>query len=395
LEEYKGKIQKWDEHTSTSPGSNMHLGHLKAYWARHNFAKDSDEEAELESIRENILRGHLILLNYALQFGYSFDYWKMVVNAMLEKDPGTPKIHRLRVIHLYEADYNLILAVKWRQLMHFACDKGFVNRNQFGSGHEAMDLAFLLELEYEITRLTRKTILHFDNDATACYDRINVCIGNAIGRKYGMAKNICIVQGRTLAEARYHLKTKLGISEEWVQHCKLRPMFGNGQGAGDSAFKWLFMSSTLFDLYEDGAKGSVFESPDGSWSIEVKIAGFVDDVRNSTNDFGNNNVTLEELTAQASKESQLWHDIMWVCNQKLELNKCGYHALVYEFLTSGEPKIVNNPESTLLVYDHVGQPLQIQQWPANKAKQYLGTKKSISNHAPQLETLTAKCNEFA
>jgi hypothetical protein len=121
----------------------------------------------------------------------------------------------------------------------------------------------------------------------------------------------------------------------------------------------------------------------------------VDDVRNSTNDFGNNNVTLEELTAQASKESQLWHDIMWVCNQKLELNKCGYHALVYEFLTSGEPKIVNNPESTLLVYDHVGQPLQIQQWPANKAKQYLGTKKSISNHAPQLETLTAKCNEFA
>jgi hypothetical protein len=50
LEEYKGKIQKWDERTSTSPGSNMHLGHLKAYWARHNFAKDSDKEAELESI---------------------------------------------------------------------------------------------------------------------------------------------------------------------------------------------------------------------------------------------------------------------------------------------------------------------------------------------------------
>jgi hypothetical protein len=27
--EYKGKIQKWDERTSTSPGNNMHLGHLK------------------------------------------------------------------------------------------------------------------------------------------------------------------------------------------------------------------------------------------------------------------------------------------------------------------------------------------------------------------------------
>jgi hypothetical protein len=33
MEEYKGKIQKWDEQTSTSPGTNMHLRHhLKAFW---------------------------------------------------------------------------------------------------------------------------------------------------------------------------------------------------------------------------------------------------------------------------------------------------------------------------------------------------------------------------
>ena len=31
LQEYQGKIKVWDERTSTSPLSNMHLGHLKAY----------------------------------------------------------------------------------------------------------------------------------------------------------------------------------------------------------------------------------------------------------------------------------------------------------------------------------------------------------------------------
>jgi hypothetical protein len=30
------------------------------------------------------------------------------------------KIHRLRVIHLYEADLNLLWVVKWRESMHKA-----------------------------------------------------------------------------------------------------------------------------------------------------------------------------------------------------------------------------------------------------------------------------------
>ena len=38
-EEYEGNIKAWDVRTSTSPGTNMHLGHLKAYFARHNLTK--------------------------------------------------------------------------------------------------------------------------------------------------------------------------------------------------------------------------------------------------------------------------------------------------------------------------------------------------------------------
>jgi hypothetical protein len=39
---------------------------------------------------------------------------------MILKEPDNHKIHRLRVLHPFEADYNLILGVKWRQLMRHA-----------------------------------------------------------------------------------------------------------------------------------------------------------------------------------------------------------------------------------------------------------------------------------
>jgi hypothetical protein len=396
-EEYKGKITNWDERTSTSPGSNMHIGHLKAYWSRHLLPEESEEAVALEVARDSILQGHLTLLNYALQNGYSFDSWKVVVNTMLEKDPGIPKIHRLRVIHLYEADYNLILAVKWRQLLKFACDKGYVNDNLFGSqpGKEALDSCFLRELEYEITRLTRKPIIHFDNDATSCYDRIPVFIANVISRKYGMDRRVCMVQGRTLAEAKYYLKTKLGISETYVQHSRAHPMFGNGQGAGDSPQKWLFMSSTLFDIYEPKAAGSKFASPDGNLEVEVKLIGFVDDVRNSTNLFDQDEAPMEQLVQAATDDSQLWHDLLLVCNQSLELTKCGYHTMGYEFDPTGLPSLIDTPESSITITDASGNALPISQWPNSKAAKYLGTKKSISNQQPQFEELRAKCNEFA
>ena len=171
-EEYRGKHKAWDESTSTSPTSNMHLGHLQAYWADHTLADGSQDSSNLEETRKRILKGHLLVLNYAIQFGYSFDKWKCIINTMLEKDHGLPKIHRLRVIHLYEGNYNSILGVNWRQVLHHAISKGLIKEGCYGSqpGKEATNALFIHEMEYEISRLTQKASLHLDNDSTSCYD---------------------------------------------------------------------------------------------------------------------------------------------------------------------------------------------------------------------------------
>ena len=114
------KYKFWPENTSTSP-SGRHLGHYRSLLP--NLPVHSEATEELDAKRQDLVNMHHAVTDYALTHGYSYCRWKKVVNVMLEKEPGNPKIHRLRVIHLYEADYNLILGVKWRELIHHCEDK--------------------------------------------------------------------------------------------------------------------------------------------------------------------------------------------------------------------------------------------------------------------------------
>jgi hypothetical protein len=53
---------------------------------------------------------------------------------MIEKDPSNPWIKQLRVIHLFEADYNFCLKQLWGQRLMFQGEDNKCFRNQqFGS----------------------------------------------------------------------------------------------------------------------------------------------------------------------------------------------------------------------------------------------------------------------
>ena len=67
---------------------------------------------ELNHMQNAIRQLHLQLINYAFERGYSFQRLQKVANSILFKEPNNIKIHRTRVIHLYEADYNLVLGLK-------------------------------------------------------------------------------------------------------------------------------------------------------------------------------------------------------------------------------------------------------------------------------------------
>ena len=183
---------------------------------------------------------------------------------MLQKDPNNPRIHRLRIIHIYEADYNLLLATKWRQAMQHAEDNKLLNEGLYGSrpGRSAHDPALIEVLQNEIYRMSMKSGVNFDLDATSCYDRILPSIAAISCRRLGMNSSLIHTNMLTLESAKYHLKTQLGISKGYYTHTPESPIFGTGQGSGNSPIIWCFVCSVLFDALESMAHGAEFTSYD-------------------------------------------------------------------------------------------------------------------------------------
>lgn len=99
-EEFEAGIRKWRESMSTSP-SGRHLGTYKC------FVRQGKQKEE----KEQILRTLTGAINTAFKKGHSVRRWCKVHNIMLKKDQNDPKPHRVRVIHIIEADYNMTTKV--------------------------------------------------------------------------------------------------------------------------------------------------------------------------------------------------------------------------------------------------------------------------------------------
>jgi hypothetical protein len=107
-------FKKWKEETSTSP-SGCHLG-LRRIPAFTTSTK------ELEKIWNDIQQIHADIIDLPILWGFSPNRWKTIVNAMLKKVAGKPLLHKLRVIHVLEADYNLALKIIFGRRLMANCE---------------------------------------------------------------------------------------------------------------------------------------------------------------------------------------------------------------------------------------------------------------------------------
>jgi hypothetical protein len=155
---------KWRENTTTSP-SGKHLGIYKALSnaRRFNILTTTEQEKKMtyESttdvpIAQQCLQIQLLLMRTAIEKCHTFERWKIVHNFLLEKIPGLPLIEKLRVIHIYEADWSLIHKYYVaHKLNHIAAKEQTSPIEQAGGrpGRSAIELAASRTLTYESIRL--------------------------------------------------------------------------------------------------------------------------------------------------------------------------------------------------------------------------------------------------
>jgi hypothetical protein len=158
---------------------DRHLGHWKALIS--NTAKNHYPE-EADSIIGLIVDQ----LNLSLEHGYAWKRWNRIVSTKIPKSAGNMLLHKLRTIHLFEADFNwcqgLIIG---RRMIKEAEIKDRLHDNQWGTrpGRHALGAVSLKVMSYEIARLTRTPLGSFDMDATSCFDRIVIALSMYLCRR--------------------------------------------------------------------------------------------------------------------------------------------------------------------------------------------------------------------
>jgi hypothetical protein len=143
------------EKTSSSP-SSRHVGHYLAC---------IDLKDELSVL---IVAVHAAMISIPLAEDFYPERWRQAIDIMLEKIPGVPRINKLRIIQLLEADLNQVLRSAFaRNISKFAQETpGIFSEHQYRRSHQTCltpVLNKLLTVHILIQKNTNGII--FDNDA--------------------------------------------------------------------------------------------------------------------------------------------------------------------------------------------------------------------------------------
>ena len=119
-------------------------------------SRSKNQNRHICKCETNFVAALVKLLNIWIWHGFAPKWWCTSIMVMIKKDPGNPWIECLRVIHLFEADYNLTLKLLWgKWLVHQGEDNNCFSKQQHGSRpwNQAINAVDMKTLTYDLTRI--------------------------------------------------------------------------------------------------------------------------------------------------------------------------------------------------------------------------------------------------
>ena len=297
----------------------------------------------------------------------------------LFKDPDNHFVHRIRNIHIYEADYNLLLKLKWEQAIKISEQQEILHRSQHGSrkARRSIDPIIIKIMQQEVSRQANLPFIQINYDAQACYDRIIPDIAFTISRKHGVHPSILNIVRETMQQAKYYIKLGPQVTNKFYHQTNKDPIFGTGQGSGCSPHIWTMLSSKLLHLYTEESNGFQANNPFGSYKDHLHATAYVDDV-NTHHSFSNQE-SFEEMSQRVQQEAQRWSDLLYISGGKLSQTKCNYYAVQWKYATTGRTKVLPSNYPSLDIDDREGKNINITNINTTQHHKLLGYLHSMSN----------------
>jgi len=276
-----------------------------------------------------VINAHLA--NIPLRTGFSYDWWKKGINVMIEKTCGDFNVKKLRIILLFEADFNANNKWLGRAIMYKAETAHAIAPEQYGSRKHKSAIFQCLnkQLFYDAIRFKHRPAALCSNDAKSCYDRITLLAAALCLRRFGASQSMADSMITTIHEMRHHIRTTFGDSTVWSSRDTWQlPVAGIGQGNGAGPQIWAAVSSPLLDLMR--SHGFYAHMITSISLLEKKLVGFafVDDTDLIIH---GPQVTSANLLPTMQSSVDHWEGLLRATGGALVPTKCFWYGIDFKW----------------------------------------------------------------
>lgn len=386
---FRKTFQNLKESKASSP-SGRHVGHYKA----------AAEDEELTQL-------HCDMMSLPFAHGFSPSRWSRVTDVMLEKAAGMPRLHRLRIIQLIEADFNQALLISFtRPMTKNVVDLGLVHPGQWATKEQQCSSAVLHKvLTLEHCRISKRSIAWMENDATGCFDRIIPVLALLNCQRYGITAAACETLGKTWQNLKHNIRTSHGDSLGLYPNGNDVPQFGAGQGSCLAPLLWLSINTILLQILDQLPERVVLKDPaSGICHHHHTGNSYVDDTSLMTTlpdddtPHANAKVVARALADSMAHLGQKAERSLFASGGALQLTKCLWFCITWQWTDHGDARISTideTPCSMMLTHGRGTDPSPIERLPPEESTKTLGVYIAPDgNQKKQFEVLVEKAKKF-